>query len=612
MKNPAADPDALVETATAHFQRGQYEAAASSCRKALKARPAHPGALNLLAIALNAQGDHAGAAEIFAQLARRDPDNADHPMNLGTALRALRRYDEALAAYARAAALGEASADFFYNVGLTHLDMGNFEAARHVLHDALRLAPEDAEICFQYAVCCDETMRQEEAIAALERWPGMRGLKTDLLAKIGLLLMKLGELQSAGRAVELASRDPQPDAESMLRMIQVQERTNRLPQARAALVRLKSDPRSSALGTDLKLVEARLADREGRKQDAHDLYVELLGSTPDFHLRHNHLFPLARLLDGLGQFEPAFAALEEAHRSQVSYLKLTMPEAVARRVQPFRIADFTCDAADVAAWDSAAAPTMEESPIFIVGFPRSGTTLLEQTLDAHPSLVSMDETWFLHESIDRMVEAGIDYPARLAALSAVQLDELRGHYWSRARRKISLAPAQRLVDKNPLNLLALPAIRRLFPNSRILLAVRHPCDVILSCFMQHFGAPDFIMLCRDLPSLTAAYRRAFDCWYREAATLRPAVREVRYETFVTEFGSQVREIAAFLGLDWTDAMLSPGQHASSKGFISAPSYSQVVQPINTRAVGRWKSYEQHFREVIPQLQPYLDRWGYEA
>jgi hypothetical protein len=152
----------------------------------------------------------------------------------------------------------------------------------------------------------------------------------------------------------------------------------------------------------------------------------------------------------------------------------------------------------------------------------------------------------------------------------------------------------------------------LFPNARILLAIRHPCDVILSCYMQHFGAPDFILLCRDLPSLTAAYRRAFDCWYREARILQPSARDVYYEKFVTEFETQVRAIADFLELAWTDAMLEPGVHARQKGFISAPSYRQVVQPINTRAVGRWKSYETHFAEVIPELRPYLDRWDYRV
>ncbi len=605
-----ADPDALVQAGASLFQRGQFDAAESCGRRALKMRPAHAGALNLLGVSLNAQGKYPKSSQIFSELARRDPKNAKHWMNLGTSLRAQQRHEESLAAYARAGGLGSASADFFYNVGLVHFDMGNFEAARKVLHDAVWLAPDDAEICYQYAVCCDETMRQDEAIAVLDGWPRMRGLTTDLLTKIGLLLMNLGELQGASRAVELASQDPRPDNAAALRMIQVQERTNRTAEARAGLARLKSDPRSANLGADIKVVEARLADREGRSQEAHDLYVELLGATREFHLRHHHLFPLAKVLDALGRHDEAFAALDDAHRSQVSYVRLTTPNAAAWRGPSFKIADHGCDAADVAGWDTAEAPAADESPIFILGFPRSGTTLLEQTLDAHPSLASMDETRFLHEIIDRMVDDGTVYPERLATISRAKLDDLRRLYWALVRRKIELKPGQRLIDKNPLNLLALPAIRLLFPHSRILLAIRHPCDVILSCYMQHFRAPDFTLLCRDLPSLAAGYRRAFDFWYLEAAILHPAAREVRYEMLVTEFEPQVRGIADFLHLTWTDAMLTPGEHARSKGFISTPSYSEVVQPIHARSVSRWTAYEKHFGEVIRQVQPYLDRWGY--
>lgn len=612
MITSAADPDGLVRAAVALFQRGRFEEAASTSRRALKLRPAHAGALNVLGVSLQAQGKHAKAAAVFDELTRRYPTSIGHWVNLGTALRAEGRHEDALAAYSRAGSLGEASPDFLYNVGLAHLDMGNYDAAYNLFRDARRKAPRDGEVGYQFAACCDATMRQDEAIAALEDWEKMQGLTTELLAKIALLLMNLGELRSAGRAAEQALRDPRPDAESVLRIIQVLERTNRVTEARAFLEELKSNAVSESLGTDLQLVEARLADREGRAEEAREHYLALLENTPESHLRHYHLFPLAKVLDKLGRFDEAFSALEEAHRSQLAYLKRTVPDATPRQGPPLRIVDFGCDAADVAAWDHEGAPPMEESPVFIVGFPRSGTTLLEQTLDAHPSLCSMDETRFLHEVIDRMVDDGVGYPAKLASVSRTLREELRQMYWNRVRRKVEVAPGQRLVDKNPMNLLALPAIGRLFPNSRILVAVRHPCDVILSCYMQHFRAPEFTMLCRDLPSLAAGYRRAFDFWYREAAILRPSVREVRYETLVNDFESQVRAIADFLGLPWNDAMLEPGEHARRKGFISTPSYSQVIQPVGSGSVGRWRSYEKHFGQVIPEIRPFLDRWGYSA
>ena len=179
-----------------------------------------------------------------------------------------------------------------------------------------------------------------------------------------------------------------------------------------------------------------------------------------------------------------------------------------------------CDAADVAAWDHAGAPSTAESPVFVVGFPRSGTTLLELALDAHPQLKSMDEQRFVQDALDELMAAGADYPQRLRDVSRETFwTRVRARYWERVAKKVKLAPGERLVDKNPLNILRLPVIRRVFPNARILLAVRHPCDVILSCYMQQFRAPDFALLCRSIESLALGFRRTFDYWYAQNALL---------------------------------------------------------------------------------------------
>jgi hypothetical protein len=199
----------------------------------------------------------------------------------------------------------------------------------------------------------------------------------------------------------------------------------------------------------------------------------------------------------------------------------------------------------------------------------------------------------------------------MAALTVEQIDAARQHYWSLVATRVQLEPGQRLLDKNPLNILRLPAIRRLFPHSPIVLAIRHPCDVILSCYMQHFRA-EFAWLCRDLDTLALAYRRSFDFWYEQSALLGPTVLEIRYERFVASFEQHVRELAQFLQLPWHDAMLAPGQHALDRGFISTPSYSQVVEPVHSRSVNRWRHYARHFAPILPQVRPYLERWSYDA
>jgi hypothetical protein len=214
-------------------------------------------------------------------------------------------------------------------------------------------------------------------------------------------------------------------------------------------------------------------------------------------------------------------------------------------------------------------------------------------------------------SLDQLLQQGIRYPGELGKLSEPALEALRVGYWDRARRQ-GLLPGRRLVDKNPLNMVLLPVIKRMFPQASIVLVVRHPCDTLLSCFLQNFRAPGVAMLCTDLNTLARIYDRVFAYWYQSRALLTPSTHELRYERLVTNFRIEVEKLQAFLGLTHDEATLDPARIARAKGFISTPSYAQVIQPVTDRAVGRWKHYAPHFTNALPLLAPWIGRWGYTA
>jgi hypothetical protein len=175
---------------------------------------------------------------------------------------------------------------------------------------------------------------------------------------------------------------------------------------------------------------------------------------------------------------------------------------------------------------------------------------------------------------------------------------------------VHLLPGQRVVDKYPLNLILVPLIKRLFPNAHTIVAIRHPCDTLLSCFLQHFRPPELALACRDLSTLAKTYSRAFGFWYSQLPLLRPLSYELRYEQFTADFAAEVRQLSAFLQLPWNEAMRAPGEHARGRGFNSTPSYAQVLAPVNSRSVGRWKHYERHFGAALTDLLPWIERWGY--
>jgi hypothetical protein len=274
------------------------------------------------------------------------------------------------------------------------------------------------------------------------------------------------------------------------------------------------------------------------------------------------------------------------------------------------IVDTRVSAAEYRCWKTDNAPDAAHSPIFVLGFPRSGTTMLEQMLDAHPALKSMDEQPFAQRVIERMESFGLRYPEDLGQLDGGQCEALRSTYWSCVAKVAELTPGQRLVDKNPLTMLRLPLLKRIFPNSRIVFVVRHPCDVLLSCYMQHFNAPAFTVLCSSMDRLARGYARAMEFWFDQVEVLKPSVHEWCYEEALEDFDTQVARLGTYLQLDDTAPLKEFSIHARAKGYISTPSYAQVIKPLYRTSRGRWRKYREFFEPVLPTLAPVLEHWGY--
>jgi tetratricopeptide (TPR) repeat protein len=605
----SSDPELLLELARQNLASDQFAAAEARCLQVLGAHHHHPGALQLLGQALHSQGRHEDAVRVFNALTAMEPAVAGHWQNLATALRTTKRYAQSLAAFEKALQLAPPSAALLYNLGVLQMDRCDYRAAYLALRDAVGLAPADATTRWAFAQCCYDIVQLDEARAALKDWQKLDGLNVEISARIALLLVMLGAAREASPVIERLLANLPQSGRTALVLVSTLERLQRLDEARATMKRVERNDPGHDDDPEWLMLSGILAGRAGQHEEAYRYLSLALQNHKEFVRRHHVLFPFAKTCDALGRYDEAYRAAEEAHSSRRAFLELAMGAASAEESPLLARTTNGCHPDDVAAWEEAG-PAMEDSPIFIVGFPRSGTTLLEQVLDAHPQLVSMDEQPFMSKVLETVTGGGIRYPSELGKLTAQALGDVRARYWDLARNKAALLPGQRLVDKFPMNMTLLPLIRRVFPNARIILAIRHPCDTLLSCFLQNFRAPELALLCSDLTTLASAYSRIFGYWYAQWPLLRPSSYELRYEKLTADFAAEVRKLAAFLQLPWNEAMLAPAEHALAKGFISTPSYAQVVEPVHSKSVGRWKHYERQFSEVLPVLMPWLERWGY--
>jgi tetratricopeptide (TPR) repeat protein len=604
-----SDLEVLVDLARRDLATGQIKAAEDKCLRVLGAHKHHPGALDVLGTMLGSQGRYEEAVRVFNALTLMQPGVAAHWQNLGTVLRPAGRPAQSLAAFERALRLGPPTAGLLYNLGALQMDRLEYQAAHLALRDAVALAPRNARIRWTYAQCCYDIGNRQEAVTALEDWETLEDLSVEITVSIASLLVSSGAAHQAQPAVLRLLANPPAGGAAAVGFAFLLERLHRLEEARAVMERITLSDQTERIDSARAAMSAALASRAGRHDEAYQQLTSALAQPGEFVHRYNLLFPLAQACDALGRYEEAYTAAAEAHRLQLAFLERATGRVSEEQSQLWALTANGCNPEDVAVWERAQ-DSSERSPVFIVGFPRSGTTLLEQILDAHPLLQSMDEQPFLLRSVARVTERGIAYPAELGRLTEGDVRDIRASYWDGVRKRVPLAADRRLVDKNPLNMVLLPIIRRLFPDAPIILTIRHPCDTVISCFLQHFSS-DLALLGRDVTALARSYSRAFSFWDSQMSVLRPATYELKYERLAADVATEVDRLCAFLHLPRHEAMLSPGEHARAKGFISTPSYAQVLEPVDSRSVGRWKHYRRHFgSRELALLAPWIERWGY--
>jgi len=614
-----AAPD--IAAIVSALQEGKAAEAEHMSRAWLSREPASEDGLLLLTMSLQLQGRPAEAADVCRELIRLQPRSNIYWSNLGTALRDAGDLNGAEEAYRRAV---EFEPDFFgarMNLGYLQLEYGKYAPARESFLAAHALDPASAEARIYAAQMCialDERPLAKRLIEPRRSWVG---LSEDLVIELAGLLSMLGSTDEGIGLFERLIEYDSGNLRAVAQLVVLYERNNRLDEARSLLAKLPpaESVDDAKLRYDVISAQAIFALRETDPEHARALFERLIAAfvdSPDEKFKpwraDDLYFSLARIHDKQGDTDAAMTALAEAHRRQMLLSLQALPDLAKPDSTPLVLSTRRISQEMRAAWPDYPAPSTRESPIFVVGFPRSGTTMLEQMLDAHPDLQSMDERAFLQDLIHQIAGYGYDHPSDLGKLSAAQCEELRQSYW---RASAEVAPrhnGQRLVDKNPLHMLLLPLIHRLFPNAPIILALRHPCDVVLSNYMQNFSAKPFTVLCSSLDRLARGYVNAMESWLHHAELLKPRLIQSRYEDLLDDFATRIRRIGDFLELEDATPMSRFDQHARDKGFISTPSYARVVEPPNKNAVGRWRRYSRHFQPVLPILRPMIEHWGYDA
>lgn len=596
-RHAPGDLTVRANLAEALFRTGQPAAALALCDEA-SAKADRTLRLARLGghLAQDAE-DYAVAASRYRLVAAANPEDWSIWNNLGNSLGPLGDFDGAVEALRRAAELAPDSRPILMNLGNALNDAGDAAAAEGLFKQAAQDWPGDATPLVALAGLYRRQGREDEAYEAIAeaalRAPG----DAEILSDYG---------QEAARRNHYAVAEPNYEAALAIRpdlgpafvgLASVYERMNR----EAELDPLRE--RATANGVDAESVAYIDTLRHKRAGELDEAFAALERSG-EVVAPGRKLHLTGTLLDRMGRPDEAFAAF--VAMNEFWKADPTMP---LERAREYRASVAQTTALLSHQWLNGWTPPLpigdRPSPIFLVGFPRSGTTLLDTMLMSDPKVRVLEEEPFIS-----LIERDLGGVEALPGLDPAALVAARADYFRRVAEVVDLTPETIVVDKHPMHLNKVAPIRRLFPDARFVLALRHPCDVLLSCFLTNFRINNAMANFLDLDDAAALYDQTFTHWEKARALFDLPVGTVVYERLVEDSTRELRPLFDWLGLAWPGEAIDHQAAARARGPVSTASYSQVTEPIYTRASGRWTRYAAHLAPIYPVLQPWAEKFGY--
>jgi Flp pilus assembly protein TadD len=587
-------PRLRPDLATALAMLGDREEALALCPA-----DAPPELQRLRGYLLQEGGDPAGAAAAYALVLADSPGDWQTWNNLGNARHALADYEGAAEALGRAVALQPRVAAARLNYASALAAAGRDTEALAAAREAARLAPGDGGIALALGSMLRRAGFAAEALPVLERAVGLAPEEAGAWIELGRVRWALRHEPGAEAAYREALRLAPADRLAWLELGILFERSNRVE----ALPDLLSEAAAAAVpAASLGYLRALVLRREGRLEAA----LEAVREAPADAEPERRAALIGRLADALGRSDEAFAAFAEMNAAAAASpaARACDPAGYRARIEAMTA---TATPAWFGRWTPNAPPAERPPPVFLVGFPRSGTTLLDTFLMGHPDVIVLEEEPVLQRARDALGDF-----ARLPDLAAAEIGRLRGAYFEALDAVAPGAGGKTMVDKLPLNILGAPLIHRLFPGAPIILSLRHPCDAVLSGYMQMFEPNDAMANFLRLEDAAALYDRVFAFWERCRAGLPINVHALRYEDLIAQPEAAMRALLDFVGLAWDPRLLDHRRTAAGRGTILTPSYAQVTQPLYREAAGRWERYRAQMADVLPVLCPWAERLGYGA
>ncbi len=573
---------------------GEIADAEACCRRAIELNPEMVNAHANLGNALMAQNKFEDAAASFSEAVRIQPNLAPAWYMLGKAQKKFGRWSDAEVAFRKAIELKSDWFDARLLLGNVLQFMGKFQDAKQQYETLIQSRADHAEVHYRLAVSLSSMGKPDEAEVSCRK---ALELQPEHLSALNSLSMILAARDQTNEALECCERALSINPNDINAACVASVIYEMMGDAHKAYKYLKSHIDAGTQQLNLALAFAAVSKELGFQEESITMMEELLEREHDLSntSRRNLYFSLGKLCDGIQQFDRAFEHYRKGNKLRQAQFN---PDKQSRKID-------ICINIQSTKFFSKAPRSSNKSnrPVFIVGMPRSGTSLVEQILASHSSIYGAGELadigWLSHD-LAAILNINKTYPELLESITEKALNQCASKYLQRLNEMD--ASSLRIINKMPGNFYFLGLIELIFPNARVIHCMRNPLDSCLSCYFQDFFQN--IDWCYDQKNIIAYYRnyeRLMSHWEK---VLNIRIMDVSYEDLVENQESVSRKMIKFCGLEWTDDCL---QFHKTKRFVATASYDQVRKPIYKKSVARWKNYRKHIGLLMDEFETDINR-----
>lgn len=587
------------------IQVGDYTNAVEHLSRAVLAKPQSWGALSNLGLAYMRQGELQKAQEYFDRALVAKPDNLQILLNLAQVHQQQGSVGESVKIWRRLLQLHGNNVKVLEQAGHFYCVIGDWNQAIDLFKKLLQVAPRNWSGFTGLGNCYRSIGQPLQAYRAFSKALEIDPRNPASHSNLGLMQWERGDAESAAKSFKNALALNENFLPALHNLADYYEKANQLEEAQACCEKaLSINPN---LAPTLR-VRAAIQRRQKDLDAAERTLNKALGLMAEGETQADIFSELGKVLDKKGNFSGAFEAFKGANDIQA---KLFDPSRQRRQnfqnlLQHYRSYQ----------WPDKVIPAealirSTPTPVFVVGFPRSGTTLLNQMLDGHHQLNVLEEKPLIDQIATTIAPDSTQMIARINLLSTEQKIELRKSYFKSAAELTSADLNQiTLADKFPLNLIHLPLIHTIFPEAKIVVCYRHSLDSVLSNFQQKYRLNEAMANFLTLEDAAIVYKEVMGLWLNYRDYLKDKAHVFRYENLINEPEAELRALVGFLELPWQAEMLDYVSRAQRKTQINTPSYQAVTENLYTSSMQRWKNYRAELEPIFEELKPLMVKLSY--